>query len=287
MTAIFLPNGASLVAQMVKNLPAVQETRVPSLGREDALGKGVTTHARVLAGESKGPGGARPLPRQPSEAVPWVRPDPQAPWPPRSSPTSPSRLQAASRCSSSCRLRAQSLVTLRISSRRAWLAELAWSSCSLSSAFTWARLALLGRAEESRWVPGRRAAGPRAPPVGPPLLLLLQADEGALQVLAVPCVLTGREAGASDWAGQEGSALPPPRRPPAAAAAPARCISPAAAAPSPSSSSCTGESGGGRRAGQPRWLGLGDERCAGGRGGGPTLACSRCTSCACRCWPSW
>ena len=245
-----------------KELPAVQETRVPSLGREDALEKGVTTHAGVLAAESKGPGGARPLPRQPSEAVPWGQAGPPGPAAPSPSSTSPSRLQVASRCSSSCRPRAQSLVTLRISSRRAWLAELAWSSCSLSSAFTWARLALLGGAEESRWVPGRRAAGPRAPPAGPPLLLLLQADEGALQVLAVPCVLRGMEAGASDWAGQEGSALPP-RRPPAAAAAPALCISPAAAAPSPSSSSCTGESGGGRRAGQPRCLGLGEERCAG------------------------
>ena len=29
--------GASLVAQMVKNLPAVQETQVQSLGREDPL----------------------------------------------------------------------------------------------------------------------------------------------------------------------------------------------------------------------------------------------------------
>ena len=31
---------SSLVAQMVKNLPAVQETRVPSLGWEDSSGKG-------------------------------------------------------------------------------------------------------------------------------------------------------------------------------------------------------------------------------------------------------
>ena len=31
----------SLVAQMVKNLPAVQETRVQSLGWEDALEKGI------------------------------------------------------------------------------------------------------------------------------------------------------------------------------------------------------------------------------------------------------
>lgn len=207
------------------------------------------THAGVLAGESKGSAGARPLPRQTSGASPGVRPDP---GPAAPSPTSPSRLQAASRRSSSCRPRAQSLVTLRISSRRAWLAELAWSSCSRSSAFTWARLALLSGAEESRWVPERKAAGPRAPPAGPPLLLLLQADQGALQVLAVPCVLGGGAAGASGWAGQEGAALPPPpapRGPPEAAAAPAPHISPAAAAPSPRSSSCTGESGGGRRVG--------------------------------------
>ena len=31
---------ASLVAQMVKNLPAIQETHVQSLGREDHLEKG-------------------------------------------------------------------------------------------------------------------------------------------------------------------------------------------------------------------------------------------------------
>ena len=33
--------GASLVAQMVKNLPAMQETWVRSLGPEDALEKGM------------------------------------------------------------------------------------------------------------------------------------------------------------------------------------------------------------------------------------------------------
>ena len=32
--------GASLVAQMVKNLPAIQETQVQSLGQEDPLEKG-------------------------------------------------------------------------------------------------------------------------------------------------------------------------------------------------------------------------------------------------------
>ena len=37
------------VAQMVKNLPAMQETRVPSLGLEDALEKGMATHSSILA----------------------------------------------------------------------------------------------------------------------------------------------------------------------------------------------------------------------------------------------
>ena len=39
----------SLVTQAVKNLPAVQETRVPSLGWEDPLEKGMATHSRFLA----------------------------------------------------------------------------------------------------------------------------------------------------------------------------------------------------------------------------------------------
>ena len=40
---------ASLVAQMVKNLPAVQETQVQSLGREDPLEKGMATDSNILA----------------------------------------------------------------------------------------------------------------------------------------------------------------------------------------------------------------------------------------------
>ena len=39
----------SLVAQMVKSLPAVQETWVQSLGREDPLEKEMATHSRILA----------------------------------------------------------------------------------------------------------------------------------------------------------------------------------------------------------------------------------------------
>ena len=40
---------ASLVAQTVKNLPAVWETWVQSLGWEDALEKGMATHSSFLA----------------------------------------------------------------------------------------------------------------------------------------------------------------------------------------------------------------------------------------------
>ena len=40
---------ASLVAQLVKNLPAMQETLVQSLGWEDLLEKGVATHSSILA----------------------------------------------------------------------------------------------------------------------------------------------------------------------------------------------------------------------------------------------
>jgi len=39
---------ASLVAQMVKNLPAMQETWVGSLGQEDPLEKGLATHSSIL-----------------------------------------------------------------------------------------------------------------------------------------------------------------------------------------------------------------------------------------------
>ena len=40
---------ASLVAQLVKNLPAIQETWTPSLGWEDPLEKGKATHSSILA----------------------------------------------------------------------------------------------------------------------------------------------------------------------------------------------------------------------------------------------
>ena len=40
---------ASLVAQLVKNPPAIRETWVPSLGWEDPLEKGMATHCSILA----------------------------------------------------------------------------------------------------------------------------------------------------------------------------------------------------------------------------------------------
>ena len=38
----------SLVAQMVKNLPAIQETRLRSLGQEDPLENRMATHSSIL-----------------------------------------------------------------------------------------------------------------------------------------------------------------------------------------------------------------------------------------------
>ena len=40
---------ASLTTQLVKNLPAVQETLVRFLGQEDPLEKGQATHSSILA----------------------------------------------------------------------------------------------------------------------------------------------------------------------------------------------------------------------------------------------
>ena len=42
-------SSSSLVAQMVKNLPAMQETWVQSLGWEDPLEESMTIHSTILA----------------------------------------------------------------------------------------------------------------------------------------------------------------------------------------------------------------------------------------------
>ena len=44
-----------LVAQTVKNLPAMQETRVQSLGGEDPLEKGIATHSSIIAEKAMAP----------------------------------------------------------------------------------------------------------------------------------------------------------------------------------------------------------------------------------------
>ena len=42
-------NRASLIAQLIKNLPAMQETWVRSLSWEDSLEKEMATHSSILA----------------------------------------------------------------------------------------------------------------------------------------------------------------------------------------------------------------------------------------------
>ena len=54
----------SLVAQLVKNLPAIQETWIRSLGWEDPLEKGMATHSSILAWRipwTEQPGGAQSM----------------------------------------------------------------------------------------------------------------------------------------------------------------------------------------------------------------------------------
>ena len=50
----FLVPSASLVAQMVKNLPAMQETQVQSLDQDNPLEKGMATTPVFLPGEFHG-----------------------------------------------------------------------------------------------------------------------------------------------------------------------------------------------------------------------------------------
>ena len=45
----FVSIGAYLVAQMVKNLPAIQKIWIRSLGWEDPLEKGMSTHSSILS----------------------------------------------------------------------------------------------------------------------------------------------------------------------------------------------------------------------------------------------
>ena len=65
----------SLMAQMVKNLPAMQETCVWSLGLEDALKKGMATHSSILAWRipwTEEPGGLQSTMRSQKVGHTWV-----------------------------------------------------------------------------------------------------------------------------------------------------------------------------------------------------------------------
>ena len=56
--------GIPLVAQLVKNLPAGQETQVQSLAQEDLLEKEMATHSSILAWTT-------PWPEEPVGYCPW------------------------------------------------------------------------------------------------------------------------------------------------------------------------------------------------------------------------
>ena len=61
---------ASLMAQLIKNPPAMQHTRVRSLGREDSLVKEMAIHSSILAWEiqwTEEPGGLQSMGSQESE----------------------------------------------------------------------------------------------------------------------------------------------------------------------------------------------------------------------------
>ena len=66
---------ASLVAQIVKNPPAMQETKVQSLDLEDLLEKGMATHYSILAGEFHGHRslvGDSPWDHKESDMIKWL-----------------------------------------------------------------------------------------------------------------------------------------------------------------------------------------------------------------------
>ena len=64
--------GASLVTKLVKNLPAMEETRVQSLGQEDPLEKKMATHSTLLAWKipwTEEPGGLQSMGLQESDTT--------------------------------------------------------------------------------------------------------------------------------------------------------------------------------------------------------------------------
>ena len=51
LITVGIANWASLVAQMIKNLPVMQEMRVQSVGWEDPPKKEIATHCNIFAWE--------------------------------------------------------------------------------------------------------------------------------------------------------------------------------------------------------------------------------------------
>ena len=67
----------ALVAQMVKSLPAMQETWVWSLGQEAPLEKGMATHSSILAWKipwTEEPGGLQSMGSQELDTTEWLTP---------------------------------------------------------------------------------------------------------------------------------------------------------------------------------------------------------------------
>ena len=63
---------ASLIAKLMRNLPAMQETQVQSLGQEDPLEKEMATHSSILAWRIPGtekPGGLQSVGLQESDTA--------------------------------------------------------------------------------------------------------------------------------------------------------------------------------------------------------------------------
>ena len=70
---------ASLIAQLIKNLPAMQETQIRFLGREDSLEKEMTIHSSILAWKipwTEEPGGLQSTGSQESDNVLATKPPP-------------------------------------------------------------------------------------------------------------------------------------------------------------------------------------------------------------------
>ena len=63
------------MAQMVKNLPAIEEIQVQSLGQEDPLEKGMATHSSILAWRiprTEEPGSLQSMGLKESDMTEWL-----------------------------------------------------------------------------------------------------------------------------------------------------------------------------------------------------------------------